>query len=84
MKMYLPDQNMIHQNKEFVVIKMFWIYYQINQRVFNIRYHCYFCSQRQDILSHMAQISEHINYSNHRSHSDDKMRKMIANLGSKK
>ena len=34
--MYLLDQNMIQKNEEFVAIKnYFWIYYQINQRVFN-------------------------------------------------
>ena len=32
----------------------------------------------------MAQISEHINYSNQKIHSHDQMIKMIVNLGSKK
>ena len=32
----------------------------------------------------MDHISEHINYSNHKIHSYDQMRKMIINLGSKK
>ena len=36
------------------------------------------------ISSRMAQISEHINYSNHKIHSYDQMSKMVVNLGSKK
>ena len=32
----------------------------------------------------MAQISEHINSSNHKIHSYDEMRKMIVNLGIRK
>ena len=43
MTMYLPDQNIIQQNKEYFVIKrLSWIYYEINQRVLNGRYHFYF------------------------------------------
>ena len=34
--------------------------------------------------SHMAQISQHNNYTNHQIHDYDKMRKMIVNLGSKR
>ena len=36
------------------------------------------------LSSHMDQISEHINYSNHKMYSYDQMRKIIANLGIKK
>ena len=34
--------------------------------------------------SHMDQISENINYSNHKIHSYDQMSKIVVNLGSKK
>ena len=43
-----------------------------------------FSSQQQNISSHMTQISEHINSSNHKIHSYDQMRKLIVKLGSKK
>ena len=67
MQMYLLDQNMIQQNEYFVVIKtLSWIYHEINQRVLNYRYH--FFSQRQKLSLHMAQISGHINSSNHNVH----------------
>ena len=43
MRMYLLDQNMIHQEEVFAAIKkLFWIYYSINQRVLNGKYYCYF------------------------------------------
>ena len=43
MKMYLPDQNMNHQNEEYAIMKiLFWIYYEINQIVLNFRSHFYF------------------------------------------
>ena len=43
MKMYLSDQNMIHQNEDYVIIKiLFWIYYDINQRILNGSYHWIF------------------------------------------
>ena len=33
MKMYLPDQNMNHQNEEYAIMKiLFWIYYEINPK----------------------------------------------------
>ena len=43
-----------------------------------------FVLNEKKFSSHMYQISEHINYSNHKNYSHDKMRKMIVNLGSKK
>ena len=36
------------------------------------------------LSSHMAQINEHVNSSNHIIHSYDQMSKIIVNLGSKK
>ena len=44
----------------------------------------FFVLNEKKFSSHMYQISEHINYSNHKNYSYDKMRKMIVNLGSKK
>ena len=61
-KMYPPDHNTIQKNEEYAVIKrLFWIYYEINIRVLNGRYHCYFFINDTKLSSHMAQISEHIN-----------------------
>ena len=43
MKVYHLYHNMIQKEEDFVVIKtLFWIYYSINQTVFNGRYYCYF------------------------------------------
>ena len=36
------------------------------------------------LSSHMSQMSKHVNSSNHKSHSYDKMNKLIITLGSKK
>ena len=36
------------------------------------------------LSSHMYQISEHINFSNHKIHSHDQMGKLILNLSNKK
>ena len=36
------------------------------------------------LSSHMDQISEHLNASNHKIHPQDQMRKMVVNLGSNK
>ena len=44
----------------------------------------YFSLNENKLSSHMAQISEHINSSNHKINSHDQMRKIIINLGSKK
>ena len=44
----------------------------------------FFVINRKKLSPHMDQISEYINFSNHRIHSYDKMRNMIVNLGSKK
>ena len=42
MKRYIQGQNMLQQNEEIVVIKIsFWIYYEINKEVFNIRQHLF-------------------------------------------
>ena len=82
--MYLLDHNMIHQNIDFIVItSLFWIYYQIIQRVFNDRYKFFFPNKKK-LSSHMDQISENINYSNNKNNSHDRTRTIIFNLGSKK
>ena len=44
----------------------------------------FFFINDKKLSSHMDQISEHINFSNHKIHSYDKMSKMIVNLGSNK
>ena len=48
------------------------------------RHHCYFFLNDNKLSSRMAQISEHINSSNHKIYSHDQMSKMVVNLGSKK
>ena len=52
--------------------------------VFNGRYQCYFFLNGNKLSLHMAQISEHINYSNWKKYSYDQTRKLIINLGSEK
>ena len=42
------------------------------------------CSQRQEIYSHMNQISKHVNSLNQKIHSYDQISKIIVNLGSNK
>ena len=84
MKMYLMDYNTMQRNEQIVFIKtLSWIYYEINQRVFNGRYHC-FVRNYKKLSSNMAHISEHCNSSNHKIHSYDQMSKIIVNLGSNK
>ena len=50
----------------------------------NRRYRSRFFFNDKKLLSHMTQISEHINSSNHNIHSYDQTRKMIFNIGSEK
>ena len=44
----------------------------------------FFVLKNNKLSSYMDQISKHINYSNNKSYSHDKMSKIIFNLGSKK
>ena len=44
----------------------------------------FFVPNNKKLSSHMDQISEHINYSNHKINSHDQMIKMIVNLDIKK
>ena len=45
---------------------------------------CFGGSQRKKLSSHMAHISEHTNYSNHKILFNNKINKMVVDLGSKK
>ena len=44
----------------------------------------FFVLKNKKLSSHMDQIGEHINSSNHKSHSHYQMRKIIVNIGNKK
>ena len=84
MKMYLQDHNMIHRNKELVIRKtLSWIYYKTPKEFWMEGIIDIFGLENKKLSSQMAQISEHINSSNHNIHSYDKTRNMIVNLGSK-
>ena len=82
--MYLPDQNMIQQNEEYVVIKAFYL---LSNKSKSFEWQVpllFFVINDTKQSSHMDQISEHINSSNHKIHSYDQMGTMIVNLSNKK
>ena len=73
---------MIQKNGEYAVIKiLFWIYYEINQRVLNGG--IFLVINDTKLSSRMDQISEHINSSYHKIHPYDQMGNMIVNLSNK-
>ena len=77
-KTHLLYQNMIQRNKQFVFIKtLFWIFYERNKIVLNVRYHCYF-------LFSTNRNYYHINSSNKKFILMLKQEQIIVNLCSKK
>ena len=85
MQMYLLDQNMIQQNKDFAIV-IFLIDLLLNKsKSFGWQVSLlFFVLKEKKLSSHMAQISAHINSSNQKIHSYDQTRKIIVNLSSKK
>ena len=84
-KIYLPNQNNIELNEKYVVIKrLFWIYFQINQSFFEWQVSLLFFINEKKLSSHMDQISEPINSSNHNILYHDHMVKIIVNLSNNK
>ena len=64
MKMYLQDQNLIHQNEEFIVRKI--ILYLLLNKSNSFDWHVsllFFVIDDNKLTQHMDQISEHINSS---------------------
>ena len=85
MKIYLLYQNIIHQNEEFVILKSILNLLLNKPKSFVYQVSLlFFVLTDKKLSSHTDQISEHMNLSNHKIHSHNKMRDIIVNLGGKK
>ena len=68
MNIYLLDQNMIQRHEEYVVIKNILGLFFNKSKSFECQVSLlFFVINNKKLSSHMAQISEHINYSNQKN-----------------
>ena len=85
MRMYLQEKNIIQKNKDLSSQKCYFGLVLNKSKSFNGQVSLlFFVLNKKKLSSHMDQISEKFNSSNHKTHSCDQMIKMIVNLGSKK